>query len=241
MFLHVTTRIEGKKNDDLLGKKGGGGFPYLCVMDNQGDVIAKPMGRDVPAFEQSLTDGRKYLDLKVKAATGDREATIEFTFLRTQMGNVGYDELVKTIEEIGKLTPEQTERYNALRGDAKYNDIMKKYAETARESPDAARATAMTSFVEMYKQNLVPSGRTAGRFWRMIAGEAQKNMDPEMFEVAYNALEKQFGDDTRYRGYLDQMRAKVVDLKKAAGKDALDAHDDDDEDDDEDEDDDSDD
>ena len=86
MFLHVTTHIEGKKNDDLLGKKGGTGFPYLCVMDNQGDVIAKPMGRDVPAFKQSLTDGQKYLDLRAKAASGDRDAKIEFTLLRAKMG-----------------------------------------------------------------------------------------------------------------------------------------------------------
>ena len=41
MFLHITTRIEGRENDGLLGDVGGTGFPTLVVLDATGSVIAK--------------------------------------------------------------------------------------------------------------------------------------------------------------------------------------------------------
>ena len=41
LFAHVTSQVPGDKNQDLLQKKGGTGFPFIAFMDSEGNVIAK--------------------------------------------------------------------------------------------------------------------------------------------------------------------------------------------------------
>lgn len=56
-FLHVTTLIPGRSDDDLLGRVGGSGFPTLLVLDAEGEVVARPQERTVHAFELAIAAG----------------------------------------------------------------------------------------------------------------------------------------------------------------------------------------
>ena len=62
MFLHITTRIPERENDGMLQEKGGRGFPYLAVLDAEGNVVAKVQQRSVDGFRSTVDNAKKYLE-----------------------------------------------------------------------------------------------------------------------------------------------------------------------------------
>jgi hypothetical protein len=62
LFCHITTRLKDRKNDDLLGRKGGQGFPYIVAMDGDGRVTAVWDYKDASpdGFRALLTKGAAY-------------------------------------------------------------------------------------------------------------------------------------------------------------------------------------
>jgi len=54
LFLHVTSKIPDRPDDDLLTRMGGRAFPTLMYLDASGNQIGAPMGRSVAAFERDL-------------------------------------------------------------------------------------------------------------------------------------------------------------------------------------------
>ena len=57
MLLSVMTKIDDRKNDDLLGEKGFRGFPSFAILDAGGDVIAKNLEtRDVAELHPDVVE-----------------------------------------------------------------------------------------------------------------------------------------------------------------------------------------
>ena len=64
LFTHITTRIPGREGDDLLGKKGGGGFPYVVGMDAEGRVLSRLSQRSVEGFQKMMDEAKASLELR---------------------------------------------------------------------------------------------------------------------------------------------------------------------------------
>src|SRR5688572_23206498 len=60
LFCHITTRIPGHPDDDLLTKMGGAGFPTLLVLDAEGDKLAE--GGDWSSWPPPAADFRKLVE-----------------------------------------------------------------------------------------------------------------------------------------------------------------------------------
>jgi hypothetical protein len=56
LFLHITTRIPGRKNDGMLRDVGGAGFPTFVAMSSKGEVLAKPRQRTIASFADALAE-----------------------------------------------------------------------------------------------------------------------------------------------------------------------------------------
>ena len=61
MFLHITSRVPGRKDDDLLQKIGGSGFPTMVVMNAAGDVLTKPNARSLVGFREAVSRAEQIL------------------------------------------------------------------------------------------------------------------------------------------------------------------------------------
>ncbi len=91
-YLHVTTRIPGKKYDNLLRKNGFGGFPTLAFMDAEGKVLTKLhySKRSLEGFAESLKNVSRLQDLRARAAS-DPQAAIDLLLLEMEMKTLRFE------------------------------------------------------------------------------------------------------------------------------------------------------
>jgi hypothetical protein len=204
MFLHVTTRIEGRKDDDLLRTVGGRGFPHLCMLDEDGNVIATHRGpRDVTAFQGTAARAVRFMELKAKAQAGDREARIEFAIQRADMGQLKRAELEQEIAGLGELTPEQDKALKGVLANLMYEEL---------------RMTALAErLLAMEKEGLIPSDEQKQiQFYDTLVQYASYKKDPGLYEKALDKIEPLLEDNPRGATYLKLHREQLESLKASA-------------------------
>jgi hypothetical protein len=110
-FLHLTTKIPGKKDDDLLLKRGRGGFPTLEFMDADGNTITALhyTKRSLEGFHESLANAERLLKLTA-AAKDDPKAARELLLLQMEMKTVRFAQAVERAKGL-EFSPEQRLAY----------------------------------------------------------------------------------------------------------------------------------
>ncbi len=85
-FLHITTRIPGKKYDDLLVKRGRAMFPTLAFLDADGRFLTTLhyTKRSLQGFEDTLAKVARLQKLRARAAT-DPQAAKDLLLLELDM------------------------------------------------------------------------------------------------------------------------------------------------------------
>ncbi len=205
MFLHVTTQIKGRKDDDLLGKKGGRGFPFLCVMDDQGNVLAQHEGdRTAEAFEATVGEAQKFIDLKKRAASGDKPAGIDYALARCRKGQINFEELSKELKPLGKLTAEQQKAFDGLKAD-----------DLVRQTLDVEVGR---KFAEMQSKGIIPvDEEQEQRFWEHIRSYAETTKNVKVFETWLAFMKTKFGSHPNAKPYFEAQEQKLAEMKAAAG------------------------
>ena len=64
------TKIEGRKDDDLLSTYGFRSFPSLAVLDASGKAIVKGFGRDLSSMQEATTKSSDFLKMRAKVDSG---------------------------------------------------------------------------------------------------------------------------------------------------------------------------
>lgn len=92
-FLHMTTKIPGKKHDDLHAKMGFSAFPTLCFIDAKGKVHYTLRISDctLAGFNNRRDDVQRSIELARWADT-DKVAGKELLFLRFKLRNIDFTE-----------------------------------------------------------------------------------------------------------------------------------------------------
>lgn len=202
LFLHITTRIEGRKDDGLLGTVGGRGFPHVVAMDDAGKVVAELEGqRNDEGFRAMMKAGKEYVDLRAKAQKGDPVAKIEF-FIRAMMKGdyADLDSAKKHLATLKGVTKEQQARIDVQLVNLEVQDLMK----PVRENKDKTKeqelyAAAGKTFVEMRKKGRIPTADNHfGDFYSSILVHAEVEKDIPLFEEALKILEERFPRATRF-------------------------------------------
>ncbi len=213
---HITTKIDGQKNDDLLGKKGGTGFPHLVFLDSEGNVVTKQGGRAVADFETTGNKVRTFLDLKKKMDAGDTTVKVEFTLVSMDLAvdTVTLDDAKKKIADLGELTKEQKARADVILIDVEVYSILK----SINRNNQQTRLDAGKAFLEMKKAGRIPKAdSTVQPFHIIMMDYFESQKDAAGYEEALKALEK-FRADPNTKTFFAARDKKLAELKAANEK-----------------------
>ncbi len=201
MFLHVTTQIPGRANDDLLGKVGGRGFPHVCVLDADGGVLATHGGdRSAEGFAKTAGKAMEFVDLRKKAESGDKTAKIDYAILRAEMGRLTVAELHGELSALGKLSPAQEKALGGVLANARFDEIQK----TAVGEKCAG----------MLAQGQIPADeQKRGSFWLQIMEYADFRNDATLYEQALEGAKAVYGGNPQAAGFFKSKETRLAELK----------------------------
>ena len=220
MLLSIETHIEGRKHDRLLAQKGFRGFPSIAVLDANGDVIAKELkSRDVAGFEGLAQAATGFLELKKKAAGGDREAQIDFAIARTSLGHIDYEDLQEILEPFGKLTTEQQKQVMGFEANEKVGKVLAPYRRMRANKEETAEIGE--KFAELYKASLIPTdGKLSGQFWNYLSTYAQTSGNADLLESCLKDYWRPYlgpmKDNARATAHLRRLEDSLADLRASA-------------------------
>lgn len=216
LFLHVTTRVEGDKYQELLQEKGGRGFPHLAFLDANGAVLAVHEGpRTVDGFRETGASAKKFIALKAKAATGAPADKVEF--FMAGLG-IGYFDAEAASAQLAELKSHMSEEQIAKVG-AKLVGMEIEGALNSINSREEMLA-AGKRFAEMAAAGKVPADDEgfAPYFWIFQLEHADSADDLKGAEAAVAEMKKRFAGP-QYGQLLEQVGSKLEELRTRLAED----------------------
>jgi len=215
-MLHITTQIDGRKNDDLLGDKAERmAFPSVILMDETGDPLTQVHVLDMSGYKKLVTTAQTYLAAKKKVDGGDATAKVEMGLAGASLGKVDMDELDELLEG-ATLTDAQTAIVKQLRANAVFNDLMAS-ARVRRGDPEF-RKVAIAECKKIYAGGVHPDTGDAYQYWLILASAAKESKDMSLMELATKSLHKILDGNRRATRILKQVDDDLAAMKKAATK-----------------------
>lgn len=215
-YINITTRIEGRKDEDLFQKKGGRGFPYIVFLDQGGDLIAKQPGnaRTVEGFQKTLDgDVKHFADLQAKAKAGDPAAQVDLALLEGDLGRIPFEEIEQRIA--GK---ELSEAQSAMLVDVELGLLMAELDKA--KSEDEANASAK-KVADSFGAGRIPNdAEKKQRFIQISLSYAVREENPDLAQKAFDALrplyEAQHGkDNPQLQRWIQQVSDKIAEMRAA--------------------------
>jgi hypothetical protein len=203
MFLHITTHIEGRKDEDLFSKVGGRGFPSFFILDAAGNVVAQHEGpRTAEGFAQTMNKAQEFIDLKKKAEAGDAAAKVDYLLARLRMGQLSPDEAKAAAKSL-KMSDEQQKTFRGLVADS----MMEK---------EQTKAVGQ-AFLKMEKEGYIPNDqRNRLIFYSSIFQYAELMKDIPMMERTFKAFRDAGQGDQRFANYTNMLEKKLEKAKAEA-------------------------
>lgn len=208
-FLHVTTRIEGRENDDLLGVYGGRGFPTLKFLDAKGNAVGEPQGRDIAAFDATMKKIADLDDLRKRIKKGEKGLDAKLLLAELKMGAVKYADAQKRFKAIKKIKPEVKEEIAGLIIGLEFNEIMGRMTQDNYKELGAEVA-------KMAREGRIPGGYEKDMFWQVVSGWADENGDLPLLKKSYKYLNEKYGSNERAKKFLDGLKTRIAELEKDA-------------------------
>jgi hypothetical protein len=212
-YLHVTTHIEGRANDDLLSVYGGRGFPTLKFLDAKGNAIGEPNGRDIKAFDATVAKIKDLDDLRKRIKKGEKGLDAKLLLAELKMGAVKYGDAKKRFASIKKIKPEVKTEIEGMIIGLEFNEIMGSMTEENHKELGAKVA-------KMARDGRIPGGYDKDMFWQVVAGWADENGDLPLLKKGYKYLNEKYGSNERAKQFLDNMKSRIAELEKDGNPDA---------------------
>jgi len=212
LYCNVLSRVPTDKDQDLLRTKGGDGFPTLIFMDSEGNVLARHEDeRDAGGFARTGKKAGGFLELKAKAAKGDKPAQIELAIAQLELWQVTAEEARKRIAALGKLPQAQQEKVDGLLVTAEVREVLQRVTDAKETQVAAGR-----KFLEMKKAGrAAPKGDEVEPYWILMMTYAEDQKDAGTFADALKALKEQFGANPQAAGFFKEKEAALKTLQDA--------------------------
>lgn len=215
LFCHITTRIPGRKDDDLLTKVGGRGFPHLVYMDETGKVLGRPARRSVKAFRE----GARYLTLSRKAELNQAE-TIELIELGLATGLIKPEDAKARAAKL-EFDDAERARVDALiktaEGRAKIAGLM---GQLRSQQDVQAKGAGIGKQIWQLHQEGVELGedsQSLGAYHLILVyAQAERQLEPAKF--ALEKLKAALGNEPRAKQFLQQLEQQVKQLEESLQK-----------------------
>jgi len=209
LFLHNTSRVEGEPYPDLLSEKGGTGFPYLVVLDAQGEVLAPHNGpRTVEAFAKTTSTSETYFELMKKYEAGDKAAAAGYLQAGLELGAISADRARELLASLEKISDAEREAIELKIMDAEFMSIIRsvRTIETA--------VAAGETLAAMIEAGFEPEGDQAINTWAMISYYATEKKNAELLSRAIAEFEKTDGNESFKRDNLQRMKSALEAMLK---------------------------
>ncbi|MEM7167095.1 MAG: hypothetical protein AAF581_16655 [Planctomycetota bacterium] len=214
LFCHVTTRVEGTKYDNLLSQKKGNSFPYITVLDDEGNLLQAHRGpRELAAFNstfhkaQSLNSRLKELDAKAKA--GDAEAQRALIKERLERGFYSYKQAQEVVAKV-KFEGEQKKTIEGLVTDIRIQEII----DNTNPRDAKSRIAGGGKLAVILAEGKGPaSDATFENFWVLIMDHAESVSNRKNFKLGYDALFEKYGSSPRAERFFEGKRKILEGMK----------------------------
>lgn len=211
LFAHITSRVEGEPYPNLLSEKGFRGFPSLAVMNAEGEIIAKPAGRDVEAFSAATVQAQRYVALTAKEKL-DKDEQVELFGLEVGLGKYTFEDARARVAAMTGLDDARKAALAEILLPLEIQSLMPK-------SRDPAEATkAGEQFLAMMNEGREPkAGQPVfSMFYQLILRYADGKGDAPAFKAALAKLEAEFGSNPRAKSFFDAQHKRLAELEAAA-------------------------
>jgi hypothetical protein len=208
LFCHITSRVSTDPHQDLLQKKGGNGFPYIVILDDSGNVVAKHAGaRTIEGFEKSLAKANEFFALKAKAEGGDADAAIEVFLAQVEMGHFKPAEAREKAKSLKGLTAEQAEKVATMATDLEIAEIISSARSQADLPALGKKLAALAAEGKVSKKDAVNQ-------WFFISAHAKEAKDAKLLGQAIEELKKEQARNPRLKQLVDQLEADLEKMKQ---------------------------
>lgn len=217
LYLHISTRIEGRKHEGLFRAKGFTGFPTLAFLDVEGGLTAKHAGsRVVGGIQKTADKSMAYMALRDKAASGDKVAVQHLFVADLELAR--YDFTLGSLKLAGlrkEMSESLQKKADQLMIDTQYSELRRRL--TKELSAGLGRKEYTRRYqglnLDFYRSGLFPSGRTALSILMGVMGYAFQNKDEALLGQALEKFKAQASNQpgfaprvARYESMLAQLR-----------------------------------
>lgn len=232
LFLHVTTQIPNRKNDDLLGAKGRTLFPTFMYLDDKGGVLsAQPGEIDLNAMKGSLhkkAASRRagYVALAKKAADGDKKAITRLAVLRLEMRSTSLAEFRKAYPDLSKLGEGSRDSVLGMIGSEAVMNAKEIIRAAGRDADklNAAYGKVGELILKAAKLGAEPMDDGPRRaFWYFLGAAGSRHNRVDMLKLAIEGFKEDAEDNPQLGLQVERWIKKVKELEtmppKAKGAD----------------------
>ena len=176
----MTTRIQGREDDDLLSQKGFQGFPSLAIMDANGEVLKKDLGRSIPAMNAAVDSIGAYHGLKARIASGEKGLEGKMFMAELAMGKITAAEAKSKVGAL-KLSAADSKKVDSLIFDSEFSEWLDKARSRRMPAPEF-----FGNVHKAFKAGRRPTvgGEAEPMFWQFLLQGAENAADPVAFEAA---------------------------------------------------------
>lgn len=182
--------MDGEPYPKLLQEKGFRGFPSLCFMDAEGNVLTKPTARTVANYVETHAVTKDLMALKAK---GDKltDAEAKQLFLaELNLDMIAAGDIQKRADAVKGLSDADKALVAGKLVDGEFAAILQRPIPRGdAEAQKTAMEETMAQVAAMAKAGKVPSGQRTLQFWSMALQHAATAKDVELAEKAFAALE----------------------------------------------------
>jgi hypothetical protein len=200
LFLHNTSRVDDEPYPKLMQEKGFTGFPSLCFMDADGNVLMKQSTRTVAGFATTLgqleEQRKQRQELEAKARAGDAAAAKQL-FL-ADLGTLDVEQLKAGMKQ-HKLSKVERPQVDQALTDLEFKAILARQSDGVEKQRQQIAALA--------KAARRPSRSQAFAFWSHTLQHAAAGKDAALAEQAFAELEGLAAADKTLLNQLKPLRA----------------------------------
>lgn len=200
-----------EKYPRLLSEMGLTGFPSLCFMDAQGNMLGKP-DRSVKAMSDMLELATRLVALRAVSQAATPAEQKELFLVELELDLVPCDR-IQARAETWSLNEAEKALVSEKLVDIDVVAIMREQHQGMLEQRDGAYGAARAKLYEMAKAGLDPSRTTSGPFWQQALEHASLQRDGDLAQRAFDALLHRYADE----------KSRWLDLRMVAWQEQLDA------------------
>ncbi|MDJ0975739.1 MAG: hypothetical protein QNJ98_14860 [Planctomycetota bacterium] len=180
--------------------------------DLPGEARALEIAKD---YEETAGKIDSHADLKKRADGGEAGLDASILLLEYELGAVegpAFKERATPLLETAKA--EEKEKLETALVEIRFNDIIS----GARGSQQAMQAAGETLAKLMKDEGMEPPASVARQAWGLLAGYAQRSMDPDLMDFAADGIIKAYAGNPNAANYANKMKADAAKLREEKAK-----------------------